>query len=294
MPTLTLSARPPFSFYHTVRSHGWYQLAPFEWDEDARMLTCVLRLISGKVIALHLDEAPGGVRAAVKGRLTKRERAELIEAVTWMLSLDQDFSDFYAAARGEPKLAQAEKIGRGRVLRSPTFFEDVLKTILTTNTLWVATKRMNNALIEAFGQPLNGDSSRRAFPTPEVLAAATPEMLRSEIRLGYRAPYVHELAERVASGQLDLEAYKTCELPTLELRKELLQIKGVGPYAAANLLMLLGRPDFIPVDSWAMKMVSLEWHDGGSVGPAEVEAAFERWGQWKGMAYWFWQWDHDE
>lgn len=26
------------------------------------------------------------------------------------------------------------------------------------------------------------------------------------------------------------------------------------------------------------------------VGPAEVEAAFARWGEWKGMVFWFWDW----
>ena len=39
-----------------------------------------------------------------------------------------------------------------------------------------------------------------------------------------------------------------------------------------------------------MKMVSQEWYEGRPVGPAEVAAAFERWGAWKGLAYWFWDW----
>lgn len=60
-----------------------------------------------------------------------------------------------------------------------------------------------------------------------------------------------KLARAVASGALDLEVLKTADLPTLELRKRLLAIKGVGDYAAANLLMLLGHYDFLPVDSWA-------------------------------------------
>jgi hypothetical protein len=39
-----------------------------------------------------------------------------------------------------------------------------------------------------------------------------------------------------------------------------------------------------------MTMVSREWHGGEPVGRAEVEAAFEHWGEWKGLAYWFWDW----
>jgi 3-methyladenine DNA glycosylase/8-oxoguanine DNA glycosylase len=208
-----------------------------------------------------------------------------------MLGLDQDLSPFYELASQEPKLAHVPGSARGRILRSPTLFEDVLKTILTTNTLWAATIRMNQNLVNQFGAPLPADPTRRAFPTPERLASTGEATLRSETRLGYRAPYVLALAQQVASRELDLEALKTAGIPTAELRKRLLAIKGIGAYATANLLMLLGRYDFIPVDSWALKMVSSEFHDGQPVGPAEVEAAFERWGPWKGLAYWFWNWE---
>ncbi|MCJ7735952.1 MAG: hypothetical protein MUQ10_01385, partial [Anaerolineae bacterium] len=73
----------------------------------------------------------------------------------------------------------------------------------------------------------------------------------------------------------------------------LLAIKGVGAYAAASLLMMLGRYDFVPVDSWAKAVVSREWHAGAPVGKAEVEAAFETWGKWQGLAYWFWAWERE-
>jgi 3-methyladenine DNA glycosylase/8-oxoguanine DNA glycosylase len=105
---------------------------------------------------------------------------------------------------------------------------------------------------------------------------------------------VLELARSVAADELDLEALKSTELPTAELRERLLAVKGVGDYAAANLLILLGHHDFLPVDSWAKMMVSREWHEGEPVGRAEVEAAFDRWGRWKGLAYWFWDWTGEE
>jgi 3-methyladenine DNA glycosylase/8-oxoguanine DNA glycosylase len=201
----------------------------------------------------------------------------------------------------EPKLVHAKKLARGRVLRSPTVFEDVIKTILTTNTLWAATRNMTRKLVNELGEPLQtvgriapNDSEGRigtnAFPTPEALAASNPDFLKEKIRVGYRAPATHQLAFRVASGKFDLEALKTSELSTLELRKELLTINGVGPYAAANLLMILGRHDFIPIDSYALKMVSNEWYRGEPITAKEVEKRFERWGEFKGLAFWFWDW----
>ncbi len=287
---LTLTARPPFSFRSAVMSHGWMQLLPFGFDEDAELLTYVDRLASRRVVEYAIRPAASGIRVTAGGAFSAAERSEVKAKVAWMFGLDMDFSAFYSLARREPKLSRAKARAQGRVLRCPTLFEDVVKTILTTNTLWGATKRMTANLVAQFGDPLPGDTVRHAFPIPARLAKSTEAVLRAETRLGYRAPYVLELARRIDSGDLDLEALKDDSLPTSEVRRRLLAIKGVGSYAAANLLVLLGCYDFLPIDSWALKMVSNEWHGGEPVGPAEVEAAFEKWGKWKGLAYFVWDW----
>jgi 3-methyladenine DNA glycosylase/8-oxoguanine DNA glycosylase len=309
-----LPARPPFNFLSVINSHGWRQLAPFSYDEGTNTLSYVLRLSNGHVIKLHFRNAEQGVSAQTE-KLDLTERREVTDKVTWMFGLDMDFSLFYGASRGEPKLEHAKKLARGRVLRSPTVFEDVIKTILTTNTLWAATKNMILKLVNELGEPLqsvgrvaldesegrtlvphdllsksSAGAETKAFPTPEAIAASSPDFLKEKIRVGYRAPAIHQLAVRVASGKFDLESLKTSELPTLELRKELLTINGVGPYAAANLLMILGKHDFIPIDSYALKMVSNEWYRGEPVTAKEVEKRFEKWGEFKGLAFWFWDW----
>lgn len=287
---ITLSATPPFSLPSVIHSHGWIQLAPFHEDEITGDFSCIVHLESEKVIELSVQSGSGGIIVTINDALPAAEVHTVSEIISWMLDLDRDFSTFYNLASQEPKLAQAAARARGRILRSPTLFEDVVKTILTTNTLWAATIRMNNNLVQQFGSPLPADTTRHAFPIPGQLAATNEDTLRLQTRLGYRAPYVLQLARSVDSGELDLESLKKANLPTSELRKKLLAIKGIGDYAAANLLMLLGHYDFIPVDSWALKMVSNEWYAGAPVGRAEVEAAFERWGQWQGLAYWLWDW----
>jgi 3-methyladenine DNA glycosylase/8-oxoguanine DNA glycosylase len=290
---LSLPARKPFNFLSVVQSHGWYQLAPFHFDEESSILHYVLQLANGRVVELKLREAGDGIQIATD-KLDKTERQEVTDKVNWMFGLDMDFSRFYSASRGEPKLSRAKKLSLGRVLRSPTLFEDVIKTILTTNTLWTATKNMTRKLVDQFGASLDGEQEKRAFPSPESIAARNPEFLKEVIRVGYRAPAIHQLAVQVASGQLDLESFKTSELPTLELRKELMRINGVGPYAAANLLMILGRHDFIPIDSYALKMVSHEWYKGKPITAKEVEKRFEKWGEFKGLAFWFWEWSYNQ
>lgn len=304
MPTLLVSARKPFNFTSVINSHGWRQLTPFSYDESTNTLSYIVRLLNGRVIEFHFRDAPEGVSVETE-KLDKTERKEVIDKVTWMFGLDMDFSRFYSASRVEPKLVHAKKMARGRVLRSPTLFEDVIKTILTTNTLWAATKNMTLKLVNELGEPLQpagrvasndseGRTKTKAFPTPEAIAASSPDFLKEKIRVGYRAPAIHQLAVRVASGKFNLESLKTRDLPTLELRRELLTINGVGPYAAANLLMILGKHDFIPIDSYALKMVSNEWYRGEPITAKEVEKRFEKWGEFKGLAFWFWDWKENQ
>lgn len=275
-----------------MRSHGWIRLAPFREIYDTGGIGYIDQLSTGAVVKMTIQETENGVRVGVDTPLSEAECAEIRQKVGWMLGLDQDFSPFYSFVRGEPKLAQVEKRAQGRVLRSPTLFEDVVKTILTTNTSWAGTIRMVENLVSQFGSPLPADPERHAFPSPEQLAATDINTLRTQTRLGYRAPYVHELASSIASGDLDLEVLKSAGTSTMELRKQLLAIKGVGDYATANLLMLLGRFDYIPIDSWATKMVSHEWYEGQPIGRNQVEAAFERWDEWKGLVFWFWDWSY--
>jgi len=288
---INLSACPPFSFSSVVRSHGWIQLAPFSSEDHNNELRYIDRLESGRVLEYRIHPAPDGISMELQDDLTSTEYEEAARKVTWMLGLDMDFSEFYALARSEPKLAHLEPNAHGRVLRSPTLFEDVVKTMLTVNTSWSGTRRMVQNLVSLYGEALPSDSQRRSFPSPASLAVLAEEDLRNQARLGFRSPFVLGLARAVHGGDVDLETLKTDHLPSAELRKRLLGIKGVGAYAVANLLNILGCYDSIPIDSWALKMVSQEWHQGEPVGPAEVEAAFELWGEWKGLAYWFWAWN---
>lgn len=225
--------------------------------------------------------------------LSPAEADEIRRKVGHMFRLDEDLSGFYimCATRGEP-WASAD-VGLGRLLRSPTLFEDVVKTIATTNTQWGGTKRMIAALVGALGDPLPGDPARRAFPTPEAMAAAPPELFTEVARFGYRGPYVAELARRVTSGELDLEALLHSDRPTAELKKELLAIKGVGPYAAATLLMLIGRYDVIAYDTVFRDFVSGRYFGGERPDPKTMMAVYDDWGTWKYLAYWLELWVDD-
>ena len=285
---ILLPARPPFSLSSVITSHGWMMLAPFETNEDYSILSYVYQLKSGRVISLDIIEEDQGVCVTGANKLTSSDQEEISKSVSWMLGLDQDFSDFYALTKHEPKLKHVEAKARGRILRSPTLFEDVVKTILSTNINWSGTIRMNTNLVSEFGKPFPGNDEKFTFPLASKLANVEEEIIRKKTGMGYRAPFVLELGQRVTSGELDLESYRTADIPKNRLHQELLSISGVGEYAASALLMLLGHYDTIPIDSWAKRFVSEEFYNGERIGKSEVEAVFEKWGDWKGLAYWFW------
>jgi 3-methyladenine DNA glycosylase/8-oxoguanine DNA glycosylase len=242
---IKLAAQLPFSLPAVIHSHGWARLAPFDLNPESGEFTYILQLKNKRVVKLEFEEIPVGVAVEINDSLDQKEKDEISSAVTWMLGLDQDFSEFYELARGEPKLQHVAEKAQGRLLRSPTLFEDTVKTVLTTNTAWSGTIRMNKALVDQFGESISGDNSQRAFPTPQSIAASDETTLRNTTRLGYRSPYILTLAQEIDSGTLDLEPLKNTNLPREEVRKELLSIKGVGNYAAANLLMLLGYYNYL-------------------------------------------------
>ena len=290
---LQLAAQPPFSLSSVINSHGWGKLTPFHLDEGNDGFTYIYWSKNNQVFKLDIQEISEGVVVHIPGNVEQNDLDCITADIIWMLVLDEDFSEFYRLAKQEPKLNQVEDKAQGRLLRSPTLFEDTIKTILTTNTSWGGTIRMNDSLVSQFGDPLPGSTTEFAFPTPQVIASSDEQTLREITRLGYRAPYILNLAREIDSGILDLESLKTSDLSGDQLHKKLTSIKGVGNYAAANLLMLLGHYEYLTIDSWAIKIVSKEFFNGNPISPADVESVFKPWGKWKGLAYWLWNWSSD-
>jgi 3-methyladenine DNA glycosylase/8-oxoguanine DNA glycosylase len=281
----------PFDFQATTHAHGWLALRPFAWHPENGQLTRTHRLRSGRVVHLRLqdDDARPAVQAHVESAegLDRDDEQEIRQAVRRMLRLDEDLAEFHRLYDQMNGRAQRLKPGAGRLLRCPSLFEDVVYTLCTTNTTWAGTQRMVERLVEVLGDPLPGQPERRAFPTPEAIAAAGPDSLKAETRLGYRSGYVWALAGRVARGELDLSALEDPTRPGDEVWQELLQIKGVGDYAAATILMLLGRYDHLAIDTEMRSFVSKKYCQGQPASDVQIRAIYAPWGRWQYLAYWF-------
>jgi N-glycosylase/DNA lyase len=177
------------------------------------------------------------------------------------------------------------------MIRSPTVFEEVVKTICTTNCTWSATVRMVSALVEHLGEPAPGATDGplgRAFPTPEAMSRKKSAFYTETVRAGYRGEYLRSLARSVASGKLDLEALGKAnadELPDDEVEAQLLALPGVGPYAAAHIMMLLGRYSRLILDSWTRPKY-LRVSGAKRAKDSTIERRFRRYGPYAGLAFW--------
>lgn len=294
---LTLRPPGPFHFAATAYSHGWVVLLPNRWDEEKQILQRIEPLPGGTVVRLTVSGtgsiAQPEIRVAVEhpGTLAAGDQDTLLAAVSHMFRVDEAFDGFYDLCRRRGGRWENLGQGLGRLLRSPGLFEDIVKTLCTTNIQWGGTKRMVEGLVEAFGESFAGDPALKAFPTAEAIAAVPLERFTAAVRLGYRAEYVHTLARRIVDGELELHSFWDRSIPTSEMKKRLLAVKGVGNYAAATLLMLLGRYDELAVDSVFRQFVAKKYFPNTQPSDAEAQQVYADWGEWKYLAYWFDVWE---
>jgi len=281
---IAIPVRRDFNFRRTVRSHGWCELLPFTFDEATWSLVRVLDLTDTAPVTLKIKGTTRAIKVNTSRRLSRKHQAEVVHHVRHMFRLDDEIGIFYKLVAGDIDFDWIPTQGAGRLLRSPTVFEDLVKMICTTNCSWALTEKMVTGLVSYLGR--EGPDGQRTFPTPQAMALMPLKFYRDEIRTGYRAPYFKELADRIASGSLDVEAWMHSELPTDQLKKEIKQVKGVGDYAAENLLKLLGRYDGLALDSWTRAKFSLLHNRGRAANDKKIARFYSRFDSWQGLALW--------
>jgi len=289
------AAGEPVDLRRTLASHGVATLAPQRVDTDHWVLETTLDLEGGLVRTVSVAAGrPDEIVIRAEGAvLPSRQRAALVGAVRRILALDEDLGAFYELAARDPELAWVTS-GAGRMMRSPTVFEDVVKTVCTTNCAWSATVRMTDALVGQLGAP--AADGRRAFPSPAAMAEAGPSFYRDVARAGYRGAYLLRLAREVADGELDLEGLRDPELEDSDVEKRLLDLPGVGPYAAAHVMLTsLGRYGRLIFDSWTRPTYARL--RGRAASDTTIARRFRPYGTYAGLAFWLYltkSWVEDE
>jgi 3-methyladenine DNA glycosylase/8-oxoguanine DNA glycosylase len=254
----------PFSLKMTVESHGWYQLAPWEWDG----------LCLGRTARVEGAEELIRVQQPSANRLTieasSPSETPVKELVSRWLHLDWDPSKFLALCDvSDPAIGHFIRSGGGRFLRGDTFYEDLIKTVCTINTTWRQTKTMVTSIV-GLG---NG-----VFPTPLEIQDIGSERLAKECKLGFRAKTVGTItAQLLQDGAVDVEGSAHGSLVNYDY---LISLKGIGPYSAAHAMMLMRDFSSLPVDS----EVSAYLRECG-LDPKDAQNAFKHWGEHRFLGY---------
>ncbi len=282
---IELSAPADYRLWSLVVSHGWSVLPPFSVDRVRRQLSFAAMLPNDIPVLVTAAQSERRVRALITSSTSNLtpHRAAIRRVITSVLRLDEDVTELHRVARRHPEYRWVPRFGAGRILRAPTAFEDAVKMICTTNCSWSLTELMVERLVDRLGVPV-GD--RRTFPTPAAMAAKPESFYRTVMKAGYRSPYLVELARRCASGALDIEALRSNTLTPEEKESMLRQIKGIGPYAADNLLRLHGVYHRYAHDSWITRVYAERYHAGRRVTGKTIERRYRDFGRFCGLMYW--------
>ena len=270
---ISIKTNRRFSLRLTILSHGWVDLSPWAWDDEASILTRPERL-NHKIAAISISQAkPDRIRIEVKGvRKSKSIMAGAESVVGRWLSLEWDPDPaIKAAKRNDTTIARFIESGGGRFLRGSTFYEDFVMTLCTVNASWGFTRSMVSRLVDEIGGGV--------FPRPvEVLEAGHDHLLK-KIRMGYRAKVLIEATEALISkGLISEEGTGKDDDICYE---DLISLKGIGPYAANHLMLLLHDFSRIPVDSsvtrYCTEMLGLT--------KADIPAHFASWGDFSFLGF---------
>ncbi|MBB6430153.1 endonuclease III domain-containing protein [Algisphaera agarilytica] len=306
MPT-TLTVTPPskcFDLHRAVCSYGYFILAPNHWLIDKKVLHRPLRTSAGRLVHTVIRQRKDGKLAIQCDRdVPRKDHDTLKQQVARMFRFGEDY-------RGWRKVhPQAKRRRFDRMFRSPSLFEDMVKTITSCNVTWRNTIVMNQRMVQHVGHG--------GFPTPEQLADFGEQRLKDLCRVGYRADRIIRLARMVADGDLDLDWFEApaAERNSDEIYEGFLELHGFGPYAAANLCHLVGRYDKLAIDTETYRHFCLHYNVKRPKGDnaaglkrlhAKIEKHYGQFAPYQFLAYWFelwedyqtrygpaWRWDRD-
>jgi 3-methyladenine DNA glycosylase/8-oxoguanine DNA glycosylase len=266
-----------YSLKAVLLSHGWSGLDPFKVSKNYESIQFAF-LGSGKPTNVEVSQKKNEVMVESGRKLSKTE----IESIQYMFGLNISLDSFFDMAHQHDR-AWIQKFHMGRLMRSETAFEDLIKLILTTNCTWSLTKKMVTDLCVNLGEKVDGNF---CFPRPEVMAKKKEDYFKNTVKTGYRAPYISKISKMVDSGKLNVESWRTDQRPYTELRKEILALPGAGPYVAENLLRYLGKYDGLGIDSWVRGQLQKMWSTKKQPDDKAILKKYKQFENYKGLMLW--------
>lgn len=288
---LKIDTPSDFDLPRDVCSYGYFVLMPNYWDVSRQTLSRVLEF-PDKPAACVIDQMDDGkLRVRFDRKLDRTEQSHARSQIIRMLCLDTETKQIRAFHMVDPRW---KKSGKGRLFRSPSLFEDVIKTVTSCNVTWPSTVNMNCRLCEVCGR--KSASGAYSFPSAKKLARTRVGTLRGRCRVGYRDQRIVDLAKLFVKGHVDETWLTDPSVSDDEVFKFLISLPGIGPYAGGNIMQLVGRFSRLAIDTETIR------HGKSALGmigtDAQVTKAlhkhYDPFGEHKFRSYWFEIWQHYE
>lgn len=170
----------------------------------------------------------------------------------------RDYGKIIDDIKSDEILKKASDFGYGIRILNQEPFETLCSFIISQNNNIPRIKGIIDRLCKKYGQKIDDDLY--SFPDAETLSKLTVDDL-SDIRMGFRAKYIIDASQKVASGEVNLSDLFSLDTDTA--RTELMRIKGVGPKVAdCTLLFSLKHFDAFPKDVWIKRAVEVLFPQG--------------------------------
>ncbi|MFP4344687.1 MAG: hypothetical protein ACLFU8_08345 [Anaerolineales bacterium] len=256
------------------RSHS-FLLPPFAVAETSTTLLLLRteRLVSGKVIAMTLNQISSGIHLGVDERLTGAE-VEEISRKTWrMLRMGENLRAFVDKGAADPELCRYTRQGV-RFLRGTSLFEDLVKALLLAHN-GADARTLIAQLVDQLGTPYPKNPTRHAFPSAEQILNQTPAVQRIlGLTLG---------GYLLAAAEMDVEAALTKRTDPAALEA----LPGMDECALALVMLARGQYNYIPATRCASLLNGCEQRTGDEdPAPDAQQASLATWQPWGGLVFW--------
>ncbi len=285
---IELRPTPPFHFDGTMHKPSHFPSRDNAWEPGTLWMT---QRLGDDLLGLKLQDA-GSVDTPLvqltifSGQpLPDRAIAAVGDKVADNLEFYVDLAPFNALLEGDDLMRPVLHRWRGMRNETGPLYESLVIYVVLQNATIRRSVQMLDNLFGAYGTLLHFDGrALYGFWPPETLDAAPEEDLRA-LKVGYRAKSLKRISGQFARGEIDAAALR--QLPNDELKRELLELYGIGPASVWYLMFgNFHRHDaFEHISPWETKIYSRLLFEEELVPAGRILAEVDRrWGKWKMLA----------
>lgn len=224
---------------------------------------------------------------------TLKEKEAIVRYICEWFDLDNDLMPFYEMGRQDPLLKQPIETFYGlRNVGLPDLFEALCWGVLGQQINLKYAYTLKRQFVEKFGESLDYHSQKYwIFPSFDKIATLTIEDM-ADIRMTTRkSEYIIDIAKLMKNGELTKE--KLLNLNEFkQAEKELINIRGIGPWTANYVLMrCLRYPTAFPIDDVGLiNAIKLQMGMDRKPTKEEIMELSSSWKNWEAYAtFYLWR-----